>query len=117
VHGAIAFLYSMSKFLQWLLGFSVVVLVLAFVFTLVAPYLWPNSLAGGMPMLPGAGMAGHMRGGMMGGGMMNGGLGMWPAIRHGLGWLALGVPLLTGLFGYWLGQRTARPAAPPPPAA
>lgn len=66
----------MNKTLQWTIGISVILIVLAMVFSTVAPYLFPNAL-----------------GGYGGYGMMGGGFGFMP---FG-GFMFLGPLLFLGL--------------------
>jgi hypothetical protein len=73
----------MNKTLQWTIGISVILIVLAIVFSTVAPYLFPNVLGD-----YGYGMMGGR--GMMGGGMMGG------FLPFG-GFMFLGPLLFTGL--------------------
>ena len=54
----------MNKTLQWTIGISVVLIVIAMVFSSIAPYMFPNTTYGMM----GNGMMGGSGGGMMGGG-------------------------------------------------
>ncbi len=101
----------MSKGLQWIIGISVVLIVIAMIFSTIFPFFaprlgWANNYGYGM-MGPG-----HMFGG---GGMM-GGFGM---PFFGLGMLV--VPLLfvgLAVLGVvWLVKSVATPGAPQPPAA
>jgi len=100
----------MSKVLQWIIGISVVLIVVTVIFSTVWPFFAPRTgLGGGY----GYGMMGpgHMGGGgMMGGfGMPFFGIGMflWPLLFIGL--IVLGV--------VWLVRTVATPGALQPPAA
>ena len=56
----------MNKGLQWTIGVSAILIVLAIIFSIVAPYIFPNSYSSYGMMGPGM-MSGWGRGGMMGG--------------------------------------------------
>jgi hypothetical protein len=105
-----AFGGKMSKGLQWILGVSAVLIVLAVIASIVLPFFFPRTGWGGWP-----GMMGPNH--MSGGGPMMGGLGMMGLFGLGM----LGVPLLfVGLLVLgviWWVKSAAAPAAPPPPAA
>jgi len=75
----------MNKGLQWTIGISVILIVLAMVFSTIAPYIFPNALGG-----YGYGMMGGNGHGMMGG---YGGFGFMP---FG-GFMFLGPILFLGL--------------------
>ncbi len=97
----------MSKGLQWIIGISVVLIVLAFVFSTVYPFFAPQSAWNGYGMMG----PGHMFGGrgMMGGfGMPFFGLGMLVVPLLFVGLVVLGV--------VWLVKSVATPGAPQPPA-
>jgi len=101
----------MSKVLQWIIGISVVLIVISVIFSTVWPFFASRTgLGGGY----GYGMMGP--GQMYGGGGMMGGFGMpffgigmflWPLLFIGL--IVLGV--------VWLVRTVATPGAPQPPAA
>ena len=71
----------MNKGLQWTIGIGVILIVLAMVFSTVAPYLFPNALGG---------YGGY---GMMGPGMMGG----WGFGMPFFGFMFLGPILFIGL--------------------
>jgi hypothetical protein len=82
----------MSKGLQWTIGISVVLIVLAIAFSIVAPYIFPNANYGMM----GYGMMNGYGRGMMGGGFgfmpFGGFMFLGPVLFIGL--IVLGVVLL-----------------------
>ena len=100
----------MSKGLQWILGISAALIVLAVIAATVLPFFFPRTGWGGWQ-----GMMGPNH--MFGGGPMMGGFGTMGLFGLGM----LGVPLLfVGLLVLgvvWLVKSVATPAAPQPLAA
>ena len=100
----------MSKGLQWILGISAVLIVVAVIASIVLPFFFPRTAWGGWQ-----GMMGPNH--MFGGGPMMGGFGTMGLFGLGM----LGVPLLfVGLLVLgvvWLVRSAAAPAAPQPPVA
>jgi hypothetical protein len=91
----------MSKTLQWLLGLTAVLFVVALAFSMIWPLFAPRpAWGGGFPGMPGPG---HM----FGGGMMGGG---WPLMGLGMLWWPVGVVALGAV---WLARGQAGPTAPP----
>ncbi len=97
----------MSRTLQWIIGIAVVLMVVAIIFSIIAPFFFPRTGGYGMmgPGMMGSGMMGGLGLSTFGPGMIT--MLLWPVLIIGL--IVLGV--------VWLVRNIGMAAAPQPPAA